>query len=274
MRILKKCMRLIALMLYLVLALFPLCWIIITSLKNTKEIYSSTIIYLPQFISFDSYRDLLGFTDFAIYFRNSLMVALIASLLVIFITIFSAYALSRWVFSFKTNILVALFFTQSISLWFIMAPLYTTFSKIGMIDNLITLIILYTCRLLPFSVIMIKSFFERIPNSIEDAARIDGCNRWQTLSKIIFPLALPGLSATFSFCFIYAWNELFLAVMFINSNTKMTVPVALNSFITKAGIGWDLLSAGIVVSLIPTIIVFALTQRYIVAGLTRGAIKG
>ncbi len=103
---------------------------------------------------------------------------------------------------------------------------------------------------------------------------IDGCTPVQVIFKVIIPLSLPGISAIFSFSFINIWNELFLAVMLLSSESNMTIPVALNSFISKAGISWGVLSAGIVVALLPTIIVFAFAQRYIIMGLTEGAIKG
>jgi multiple sugar transport system permease protein len=274
MNIIKKVTRFIALMIYLIFALIPLYWIIITSLKGPKEIYTFPIKYLPEIISFESYRQLFAFTNFAIYFRNSLVIALIASFVTLLITVFSGYAISRYGFRFKKYILLSLFFTQMIPMFLIMVPLYKTFSQVGMIDKLITLIILYTNMMIPFSVIMAKAFFDVIPVSLEEAAQIDGCSRQQALFKIVVPLTLPGLSAIFSFSFINAWNELFLAVMFLNSDVNLTIPVALNSFISKAGIGWDIMSAGLVIALLPTIIVFAFLQRYIVAGLTKGAIKG
>ena len=274
MKIIKKFMKFIALMLYLILAVIPLYWIIITSLKDIKEVFVFPIKYLPQVISFESYRKLFVFTNFAIYFRNSLMVALIASFGALFITVFSGYAISRCGFKFKRSILISLFLTQAIPGFLILVPLYTMFAKVGMLDKLPSLMLLYINIMIPFSAIMSKSFFDRIPISLEEAAQVDGCSRVQALFKIVIPLTLPGLSAIFCFCFINTWNELFLAVMFINSDPKMTIPVALNSFISKIGVGWDILSAGIVISLIPTLVIYAFAQRHIVAGLTGGAIKG
>ncbi len=273
MKIIKKFIRFIALMICLIFVLIPFYWIIITSLKDSKEIYTFPIKYLPEIISFKSYRQLFAFTNFTIYFRNSLTVALIASFSTLFITMFSGYALSRYDFRFKKYILLSLFFTQMVPIFLIMVPLYEMFSQVGMIDKLITLIIIYTNRMIPFSTIMAKAFFDRIPVSLEEAAQIDGCSRQQALFKIVVPLSLPGLSAIFSFCFVNNWNELFLAVMFLNSDVNLTIPVALNSFVSKSGIGWDIMSAGLVIALLPTMIVFAFAQRYIVAGLTSGAIK-
>ena len=121
---------------------------------------------------------------------------------------------------------------------------------------------------------MSRSFFDRIPESLEEAAKIDGCNLIQSIIHVVLPLTLPGIAAIFCFAFVNIWNELFIAVMMINKAAKYTVPVALNSFISKAGVSWDLMSAGIVVSLLPTMIVFGIGQKYIVAGLTDGGVKG
>ncbi len=264
----------IALALYLGFALLPLYWIIVTSLKGPKEIYTFPIKYIPSPITFESYKNIFTFTHFATYFRNSLIASLTASIGALFITMFGGYAISRYGKEAKRHMLLALFFTQMVPPFMIMVPLYTMFSKIGMVNKLTTLVILYTNMMIPFSAIMAKGFFDRIPISLEEAALIDGCNRVQALFKVVLPLTLPGLSAIFSFSFVNTWNELFLAVIFLNSDSVMTIPVALNSFISKAGIGWDVMSAGLVIALIPTIIVFAFAQRYIIAGLTKGAVKG
>ncbi len=274
MKYMGKIFKVIALFLYLVFALLPLYWIIVTSLKGPKEIYTYPIKYLPSPITFESYKNVFTFTHFATYFRNSLLASLTASFGALLITMFGGYAISRYGTSAKRHMLLALFFTQMVPPFMIMVPLYTMFSKIGMVNKLTTLMILYTNMMIPFSAIMAKGFFDRIPISLEEAALIDGCNRTQALFKVVLPLTLPGLSAIFSFSFVNTWNELFLAVIFLNSDSVMTIPVALNSFISKAGIGWDVMSAGLVIALIPTIIVFAFAQRYIVEGLTKGAVKG
>ncbi|OAA29477.1 sugar ABC transporter permease [Kosmotoga arenicorallina S304] len=271
----KKILKIIALALYLIAALLPFYWITITSLKDSKEIYSFPLKYWPSKISFNSYKQLFSFANFGIYFRNSAIVSLIAAFAAMIISMFSGYALSRLKMKrFKNRILLALYFTQMIPGFIIMAPLFTMLSQFQMTDKLSTLTILYITMVIAFSTIMAKSFFDRIPISLEEASMIDGCNIVQSLFKIVFPLTLPGLAAIFSFAFVNIWNELFLATMFIFSDDKMTIPVALNSFISKAGISWDIMSAGLVVSLLPTMIIFAFAQKYIIAGLTEGAVKG
>lgn len=267
--------KILALFAFFVLAVLPLYWIIVTSLKGGKEIYSFPLLYLPMHPTLQSYRTLFSFANFGVYFRNSISVTLFASALSVIISSFSGFALSRVANRRARNrTLLALYFTQMVPGFVLMIPLFTMLSTFRLTDNLGSLSVVYISMMLAFSTIMAKSFFDRVPRSLEEAALMDGCNAAQALFRIVFPVTLPGIAAIFSFCFVNIWNELFLAVMILSANTKMTVPVALNSFISKAGVSWDTLSAGIVVALVPTMIVFGIGQRYIIEGLTEGSIKG
>ena len=275
MKLLRSLTKALLLAMFLVFALFPLFWILITSLKGGQEIYAFPVRYWPQTPTFDNYRYLFRISDFSIYFRNSLVVSLVASVGAMIISVFSGYALSRMRSRRpKFVLLLAMYFTQIIPTYMLMSPLFISLAKIGMTDSLIGITFAYVSMMIAFSTIMAKSFFDRIPVALEEAAMTEGCTRTQTIFKIILPLTLPGLAAIFSFAFVNIWNELFLAVMLLSSNRKMTVPVALNSFISKAGVNWGVLSAGIVVALLPTMIVFAFAQKFIIMGLTEGAVKG
>ncbi|HOK32195.1 MAG TPA: carbohydrate ABC transporter permease [Limnochordia bacterium] len=275
MKLLRSLTKALLLAMFLVFALFPLFWILITSLKGGQEIYAFPVRYWPQTPTFDNYRYLFRISDFSIYFRNSLVVSLVASVGAMIISVFSGYALSRMRSRRpKFVLLLAMYFTQIIPTYMLMSPLFISLAKIGMTDSLIGITFAYVSMMIAFSTIMAKSFFDRIPVALEEAAMTEGCTRTQTIFKIILPLTLPGLAAIFSFAFVNIWNELFLAVMLLSSNHKMTVPVALNSFISKAGVNWGVLSAGIVVALLPTMIVFAFAQKFIIMGLTEGAVKG
>jgi multiple sugar transport system permease protein len=274
-KLLRSLTKALLLAMFLVFALFPLFWILITSLKGGQEIYAFPVRYWPQTPTFDNYRYLFRISDFSIYFRNSLVVSLVASVGAMIISVFSGYALSRMRSRRpKFVLLLAMYFTQIIPTYMLMSPLFISLAKIGMTDSLIGITFAYVSMMIAFSTIMAKSFFDRIPVALEEAAMTEGCTRTQTIFKIILPLTLPGLAAIFSFAFVNIWNELFLAVMLLSSNHKMTVPVALNSFISKAGVNWGVLSAGIVVALLPTMIVFAFAQKFIIMGLTEGAVKG
>jgi len=272
---LEKSIRFLALSIFLLLAIGPLYWILITSLKGPKEIYTWPLRYWPSSATLGSYRKLFSFSHFGKYFLNSITVALSASFAAMIISVFSGFAISRYK-SLKTkgNLLLVMYFTQTIPTFILMVPLFTTLAKIGMVNKLSVLAIIYVATVVAFSTIMAKSFFDRIPVSLEEAAMIDGCSVFQSLFRVIIPITMPGLVAIFSFAFIYIWTELFLAVILLMSSNKMTVPVALNSFISKSGISWDVMSAGIIIALLPTMIIFGIGQKYIVAGLTSGGVKG
>ena len=271
---LGKLFKAFLLFIYLIMAVVPLYWIIITSLKEPTEVYTWPIRYWPTHISFSGYRFLFKFANFAQFFRNSLFTSITASFFAMVFSTLSGYILARYKFKYKKTLIVLLFFAQMIPTYLLMIPQYKMFSDIGLIDNLWALVIIYVNVSVSFSTIMARGFFSRIPKNLEEAAMIDGTSRIGAIFKITIPLSLPGIAAIFSFSFVNTWNELFTAALFINSSEKMTVPVALNSFVSKAGIQWNVMGAGLVVALLPTIVVFAFAQKYIIAGLTKGALKG
>jgi multiple sugar transport system permease protein len=273
--LLGSAFRIIALGLFWILAVVPLFWIFVTSIKPAQEIYSFPLRYFPSRISLAGYEKLLGFAKFGRYFVNSLGISLLASAGGLIISIVSGFGLSRLRSArMIQGLLLILYFTQMVPTFILMAPLFFTLSRMHLTNSQIVLAVIYAATTIAFGTIMAKSFFDRIPASIEEAALIDGCDPFSALFQVILPISLPGLVAIFSFTFVNVWNELFLAVMLISSDTKLTIPVALNSFISKAGVSWDIMSAGIVVALLPTMIIFAFGQKYIVAGLTEGGVKG
>lgn len=267
-------LRFLALAAFLIFAVGPLFWIIITSLKSSKEVYTFPIKYFPNHPTLDSYRKLFSLVNFGTYIKNSFFTTSIGSLGAVIFSIFGGYALSRIKGKrYANKMLLVLYFTQTVPAFILMVPLYTMIVKLHGTDNLVVLGLIYMVTVLAFCTIMAKSFFDRIPVSIEEAACIDGCTTSQALFKVILPLIVPGMVAVFSFAFTNIWNELFVAIMFLSSSSKMTIPVALNGFISKAGISWDIMSAGLVMALLPTMLIFAIGQKYIVAGLTEGSVK-
>jgi multiple sugar transport system permease protein len=250
-----------------------LYWIILTSFKPTDEIYSFPIKYWTTHPTLYGYEKLFGFVNFGKYFANSAIVSLSASFFSTLFAMFAGYIIARKNFKGKYAAVIFLFFAQMIPSYLIMVPQYEMFSKLKLINHLISIVIIYTGLGASFSTIMARGFFSRIPEEIEEAALIDGCTPLSSLFKVVIPLMLPGLSAILSFSFVNNWNELFTAVLFLNTSDKYTVPVGLYSIISKAGIQWNIMAAGIVVALLPTIIVFAVAQKYIISGLTQGSGK-
>ncbi|WP_448530869.1 carbohydrate ABC transporter permease [Pseudothermotoga sp.] len=266
-------LRAIGLGIFLVVALFPLIWIFLTSIKPATEVYTFPVRYLPSRATFEAYRYLFSFARFNVYFKNSFVVATVSAGFSTFFSLMAGYVLTRERFRFRTFLILVLFFVQMLPTYLIMIPQFTMFSRLKLTNTLTSVIIIYTGFGSAFGTVMARAFLKNLPRTIEEAALIDGCNRLQVLFKVVIPLLLPGVGSIFSFCFVNSWNEVFTAVLFLHTDSKMTVPVALYSFVSKAGIQWNVMAAGIVVALLPTIVVFSLAQKYIVEGLTQGAIK-
>lgn len=267
-------LKVLYLALHFVIMVFPLYWIVITSLKPQKDIFSFPLQYWPKQFTLDNYIQIFKISKFHIYIFNSLLVAVLAAAIVIFIATLSAYVMARFQFRGHKQIMMAFFVTQMLPGFIALAPLYLLMADLDLINSRMSLIICYTVMLIPFSTIMLRGFFQRVPSSLEEAAMIDGCSRLTALLRVIIPVMLPGIASTFIFAFVQNWNELFMAVMFIDDEALKTLPVAMNSFVMKFDVDWGAMSAGTVLSVIPTVILFAFAQRFIVEGLTQGAEKG
>ncbi|MFD2329364.1 carbohydrate ABC transporter permease [Cohnella sp. GCM10020058] len=269
-----KGLKVIYLALHLAVVVFPLYWIVITSFKPKGDIFKLPISYWPTHFSLSNFDRIFTVSKFHIYIMNSLIVSIVSAVAVIIISILCAYVMARFSFRGHKQIMLAFFLTQMLPGFVSLAPLYLMMSNMGLTNTRMSLILLYTTGSIAFSTIMLRGFFQRIPASLEEAAMIDGCSRITSLFRIIIPVMLPGIASTFIFAFVQNWNELFQAVMFIDTNSLKTLPVGMNSFVLKFDIDWGSMSAGTVISVIPTIIMFAFAQRYIVEGLTQGAEKG
>jgi len=273
-RVVLKGLKVLVLALHLLWMVFPLYWIVVTSLKPQKDIFSYPIRYWPETLTMSNYVNIFNISKFHIYIANSLAISIIAAVIVIVISVLSGYVMARFTFRGHKQIMLTFFLTQMLPGFISLGPLYLLMSRLGLLNNRLSLIIMYTVMLIPFSTIMLRGFFQRIPSSLEEAAMIDGCSRLSAIRHVIVPVMLPGIASTFIFAFVQNWNELFMAVMFIDSEALKTLPVAMNSFVMKFNVDWGAMSAGTVLSVIPTVLLFAIAQRYIVEGLTQGAEKG
>jgi multiple sugar transport system permease protein len=261
------------LFMFLLMVLVPFLWMIVTSLKTRQEIYGSELTLWPKELTFDNYLSAFTDADFSLFFLNSLTVTLVSSFIVLLISVMGGYSLARFQFRGKKVTLIAFLVTQMVPTMIMIVPLFILFSKIGLINNLASLIILYTVINIPFCLLTMSSFFQRIPVTLEEAAIMDGCNRFQAVYKVILPVMLPGVIATFVFAFTGAWNELFFGIMFLNGGNSATIPVGLNNFVQKFDVNWGQMTAWGIISLIPVAIMFMFIQKYIVAGLTAGSVK-
>ncbi|NVO58633.1 carbohydrate ABC transporter permease [Rhodobacteraceae bacterium B1Z28] len=263
-----------ALAFYLIFALFPLYWLLKIAITPDALIYSEGTRLFPSEVTLLNFTTVVFQTDFLAYFRNSLVVSLGAAF---FTTLFAAgagYAFSRFVFKGKRIIIALMLVTQMFPLLMIIAPIYKIVAELGLLNSLTSLIVVYTAFNIPFATFLMQSFFDGIPKDLEDAAMMDGCSRFQALRKVVFPLTLPGLGATLGFVFTAAWSELLFALMLISKNDAMTFPVGLLTFVSKFSVDWGQMMAAGVLALIPSCLFFIFIQRYLVQGLTSGAVKG
>jgi len=269
-----KVVKFLFLGLWLVITVFPLYWIVVTSFKKPGAIFSYPLTYWPEVFSIENYLGLFSKAQFGTYVVNSLIVATIAAVVATFISMLSAYVLARFEFRSKGAILLAFLATQMIPSFIALGPLYLLMTQLKLVDNRFGLILIYIAVCIPFCTVMLRGFFENIPDALEEAAMIDGCSRFGALFRVLVPVLKPGIVAAFIFNFVNCWNELFLSVTLINSDANKTIPTALNGFITSYNIDWGSMSAAAVLTIIPTMVLFAFASRYIVQGLTAGAVKG
>lgn len=267
--------RFVILAFFFLLVVLPIYWMVITSFKTNPEIINAQhITYYPHTVTMENYESLFSMLDYGVYLKNSVIITLATAVVVVVLSIFGGYGLARFTFKGKGSVLIFFLLTQMIPSILVIIPLYVAFAKMGLINTHFALFIFYTVTNLPFCVITMRSFFERIPYVLEEAAYVDGCSKMETLRKIVLPVMFPGIVAVFVFAFIGAWNELIAGTIFINTPDMWTIPVGLKSLVGKYSVQWGALMAGGVLALLPSGIMFVFVQKYVVEGLTAGAVKG
>lgn len=254
--------------------LFPYYWFLCTSLKTESSIMKLPLRYIPVPFTFENYKTMLINMGFDKYFINSLFVSVTTTFLIIIIAILGGYAISRYKFKGKKFTFFLLLVTQMLPGVVILIPLFTIFNKMGLINNLWSLIITNTTVNLPFCMIMISGFFSSVSPALEEAALIDGCSIWRAIFRIVVPTILPGIVSAAAFAFVNSWNEFVYALNFINDASKFTLPVGLSMMKGEFTVNYGGLAAGTIVALIPVLIMFCFIQRYLVEGLSAGAVKG
>lgn len=257
----------------LLFLLFPFYWTFVTSIKPESELYGAVVTYWPQTPTFEAYRKLFVDFNFLKPMGNSLLVAIITTLVTITVSVLAAYAFSRFDFKGRKGFMIMFLTNNMFPSVLLLIPLYAIMRKLGLLYTPASLVLAYTTFTIPFSVWMLNGYFNDLPLSLEEAAMVDGCNRAQAFLKIILPILTPCLVATGVYIFMQSWNEYTFAVMFTNENNR-TIPVALKNLIGQLGVQWDLLTAGGIITIIPVCVMFFFAQKRLVEGLTAGAVKG
>ncbi|MGO4336836.1 carbohydrate ABC transporter permease [Labrys sp. KB_33_2] len=260
--------------LFLAFALFPLFWLFKVSVTPNDLLYSEGVKLWPSRFSFDHYASVIRHTDFPLFFRNSVIISALTALFTTIVAAGAGYSFSRFVYKGKFWLVGLMLITQMFPLVMTIAPIFKLFQPLGLNNSLTGLVIIYTAYNVPFAAFLMQSFFDGIPKDLEEAAMIDGATRFGALRQIILPLTMPGIAATLGFVFTAAWSELLFALMLNTKDNVITFPVGLLNFVSKFAVDFGQMMAAGVLALIPVCIFFFLIQRYLVQGLTAGAVKG
>ena len=256
------------------LFLLPQLWLFSLSLKSKAGVYEFPPRWFPADASWANYRFALTRTQVPSYLWNSALVAVAAALSTLAASIPAAYVISRERFRGRGALMGALLAVQMLSPVILLVPIYGVIERLGLIDTLRGLILVYAAMQVPFTVWVLKGFFDAVPASLFEAARLDGASRARTLWTIALPLVAPGLGATAIFNLAAYWSEFALALVLLDSQTRYTMPLGLFSFQSAYETDWQLLAAAAFIGLVPVLAAFVLLQRFFVTGLTAGAIKG
>jgi len=253
--------------------LLPLLWLILSTLKESIELYSSPL-FLPKNLDISAFIRAINFRGFPRYFKNSVLLALSSTFFSLIISFVSAYAFARYVFKFRNLLLILIIIPRLIPRASIISPLYEMFVNIGLIDTYLALIIAYTASSIPMAVWILTGFIEKIPVSLEESAAIDGASLGQIMYKIIMPLAYPGIISAGVLTIMMSWNEFPFVLAFTSSQEMRTLPYQL--FFMKDSLGiqdWPMVNAFALLTIIPILSIFLLLQRYVIEGITESAVK-
>lgn len=254
--------------------IFPFVWMLSTSLKNKNEMFSASPTLFPKAVTFENYVSMWIDYNFAPYLKNSFVVAVSTTLISLLVATFLAYGISRFRFRGQKVVFHLLILTQMFPLPLLIITIYVVFARIGLIDSQVGLIISYCTFAIPFATMMLKSYFDGLPLELEEAAAIDGCNPFSTIFRVVVPLSAPSIAAMGLFSFILAWQEFMMSLTLIRSPALRTLPVGITLMVGFRDIMWGPLMAGTVVVTLPVVALFIYFQKYLITGMTMGAVKG
>lgn len=253
---------------------FPLIWMILTSLKTSSEVFQTPLRFFPKSFNFSAYH-LTSTQGVGLprYFLNSVVIAVGTTLLTVLMAIPGAYGLARYKNPLNKYFLLIFLVGQMIPSSVLLAPLFIMFNNISIIDNYLAPIIADATFTIPFSIIILRTYFSGIPKGLEDAAKIDGCNAFTTFTRIMIPITYPGIFVASVMSLFMAWGDLAFSMTFITSEKLKPMSLILYKTMTEFGINWESLMAYSTIIILPIIFLFIFLQKYIVSGLTAGSVK-
>ena len=251
----------------------PYLQMLLTALKPKEEITAIPATYLPKKWAFENFVGVWKEIPLLGFIKSSFIISISATIIVIFIAVPAAYYVARNNFRGKNLFLLLVLITQMFAPTALVVGIFREIVKFHLVDTYLALILIYAAFNMAFSIWILSSFFASIPQEIEEAAWIDGCNRFTTLTRIVLPLALPGLVTAFIFTFIAAWNEFVIALTLTSSPEREPLTVGLTSLIGQYQVQWNYLFAGSIIAIVPVVVLFVLIEKWLVGGLTAGSVK-
>ncbi|CAA9558346.1 MAG: hypothetical protein AVDCRST_MAG59-2442 [uncultured Thermomicrobiales bacterium] len=261
-------------LLLLVVTLFPMYWIIISSLKTNLETHSVPVTFLPAVWTLDAYQEIFERRNFAKYLSNAMVVAVATTLWGVAVAAWSGYGFARYDFRYKGALMAFVLIAQSFPRILLVIPYFELANRFGLKDTYLGLILAYSTFIQPLCLWIMKEYFEQIPRELDEAALVDGATPYRAFWDIILPLARPALGATAIIGFLTAWNEYEFALVLTTTERVRTISVAIASFIGEFTTEWNLVMAAAAVGTVPVVIIFLFFQRQLMHGLTGGAVKG
>jgi multiple sugar transport system permease protein len=253
---------------------FPAVWILLTSLKSEAELVSKPITYLPHNPTMDNYVQAFKDQPLLLYLGNSFAVAVVSTIVSLFVAALAAYAIARLNLKRRQLILTCIVASSMFPLVTLLVPIFETMRALGLLNTYTALVLPYTVLNLPVCTLVLVSFFQSIPKDLENAAMIDGCTRMGALWRVVVPLAAPGVFTAGILAFVNAWDEFLLALSLNSSASMRTVPVGITLYQGEFTFPWPIISAALIVAIVPIAVLIAVFQERVVGGLTQGGLKG
>ncbi|CAN5545893.1 carbohydrate ABC transporter permease [soil metagenome] len=269
----RRAVSYLALVLFALLSAYPIVQLVTVALRPADQSLSTSLSPLPAGATLDNFRVLLTETPFLRWMLNSTIIALAVTVTGVALASTAGYALSRYRFIGRSSVLRGLLVTQLLPATMLLLPLYLILFRLGLLNSYAGVILIYSATALPFCIWLMKRFYQTIPLSLEEAAVLDGCSRWQAFRLVVLPLAGPAICATALFSFLLAWNEYVVAAVILQDVEKFTLPVGLRMFHANLSTQWGLYAAGGLLVSIPAVLLFLLLVRYLVSSLSPGAVK-
>lgn len=260
--------------LYFAFLLLPVIYMIIASFTTQDFLYRADLIPSLNELTLRNYDKVLSRGDFRTYFINSSIVATATTLLVLTVGILAGYSMSRFEYPGRNGLLYAFLSTQMLPLVLILIPFYILMNSLGLVDSLLGIVIAHAVIGIPLGTWLLKGYIDDIPESLDEAAKMDGCSHLQILRRVIVPLAMPGIAVAGFYTFILSWNDYLLVSMLSVTNGTRTLPFGLQLFQAQNTVAWNLLIAAAVITMVPVILLFAVAQKWVVEGLASGGMKG